>query len=61
MVEYECIEYVSCFRRDWCCVNDGVKQGCVLPPLLFINDLAVVLKRIGSGVHIYNDVICVLM
>jgi len=59
-----CCVRVNGWKTDWFSVNCGVKQGCLLSPLLFnlfINDLALTLKGLGVGVHIDDDVIPLLM
>ena len=59
-----CCTGLNGFSADWFSVKCGVKQGCVLPSLLFklfINDLAAALTSVCKGDHNDNDVICVLM
>jgi len=59
-----CCVRLNGFKTDWFAVNCGVKQGCLLSPLLFniyINDLAVALKGLGKGVKTGEDIISVLL
>ena len=55
---------VNGFKTDWFDVNCGLRQGCILSPLLFnlfINDLSLYLKSFGVGVSIDDELICIML
>ena len=55
---------VNSHKTDWFEVNCGLRQGCILSPLLFnifINDLAVYLKSLNIGIQIDDDNVCILL
>lgn len=55
---------VNSFKTDWFDVNCGLRQGCILSPLLFnlyINDLTIFLKSLNIGVNVDNDCIGILL
>ncbi len=61
---------VSCGVRingvttDFFKVSSGLKQGCLLSPLLFnlfLNDLSQVIKNCGRGVNIEDKIISLLL
>lgn len=55
---------VNSLHTDWFDVNCGLRQGCILSPILFnlyINDLAVYLKSFGKGIVCDNDTICIMI
>ncbi len=70
--EVECCVKINGFNSDWFSVNTGLKQGCLVSPVLFnlyINDLVDVINRTNKGVEIgdrtvsimlYADDICLL-
>ena len=52
------------FLSGWFSVNNGLKQGCVISPLLFnifINDLIDAVKKLNVGIDIGNEKICILL
>lgn len=52
------------FHTNWFQVNSGLKQGCVLSPLLFnlfINDLTDALGELNIGIHINGQNVCVML
>ena len=60
---YSCVR-LNNLHTDWFEVNSGLRQGCILSPLMFnlyINDLAVYLKSLGIGVACDDDTVCLLM
>ena len=49
---------VNGYMSDWFDVKIGLRQGCILSPVLFncfINDLAVNINALGLGINIGND------
>ena len=60
----ECSVRVNGFLSDWFEVTTGLKQGCLISPLLFslyINDLYDEIKSQELGVTAGDDLICMLM
>ena len=58
---YMCCVKVNGFKTDWFNVECGLKQGCILSPLLFnlfINDLTISLKQTGKGINVGNVGVC---
>ena len=55
---------VNSFQTEWFNVHSGLRQGCILSPVLFnlyINDLAKYLKSLNIGVSFGNEKICILL
>jgi len=55
---------VNSFQTEWFNVHSGLRQGCILSPVLFnlyINDLAKYLKSLNIGVSFGNENICILL
>ena len=53
-----CCVKVNGILSDWFDVKLGLRQGCILSPILFncfINDIAVKIKALGLGIDIEND------
>ncbi len=55
---------VNRYNTDWFKVHTGLRQGCILSPLLFnmyINDLAMYMKSLNVGVSLNNEKVCILL
>ena len=55
---------VNSFKTDWFNVNCGLRQGCILSPLLFnlfIYDLTIYLKSLDIGIIIGDEKICLML
>ena len=55
---------VNSLHTDWFDVKCGLRQGCILSPILFnlyINDLALYLKSLGKGIPCDGDRVCILL
>lgn len=60
----KCCVRVNGSFTDWFPVDTGVKQGCILSPILFamyINDLTIAIKVLGKGVSTDSEKISILL
>ena len=60
----KCCVRINGSLTDWFPVDIGLKQGCVLSPVLFamyINDLTLAIKALGKGVSIENEKVSILL
>lgn len=60
----KCCVRLNGVLSDWFPVDIGVKQGCILSPLLFsmyINDLTIAVKALNKGVCINDDNVPILL
>lgn len=60
----KCCVWVNGRLTDWFPVDIGVKQRCILSPILFsiyINDLSLAIKALGKGVSIDDEKISILL
>ena len=51
-------------HTDWLDVNCGLRQWCILSPVLFnlyINDLALYMKSLDKGIKCDDDKVCILL
>ena len=62
-IDYQCCVRLNGFSTDYFSVKCGLKQGCILSPLLFnlyVNDLITSLKVTGKGIPINDHKVCCL-
>jgi hypothetical protein len=55
---------VNSFKTEWFDVKCGLRQGCILSPLLFnlfINDLTLFIKSFDLGINIGNEKLCFML
>jgi hypothetical protein len=60
----ECCVHVNGFDTKWFGLNTGLKQGCIISPVLFnmyINDLASEIKQLNKGIIINGECLSILM
>ena len=59
----KCSVRINGHLTDWFSVNTGLKQGCLLSPVLFnlfMNDLTLALESTGLGIAIDGNKVCIL-
>ena len=57
----ECSLRVNGHQTEWFSVKRGLKQGCLLSPLLFnlfVNELVEKIKALGLGVEVKHLTLC---
>lgn len=55
---------VNNLKTEWFDIKCGLRQGCILSPLLFnlfINDLSLYLKSFGIGITIGDETVCIML
>ena len=60
----KCTVRVNGQQTDWFEVNCGLKQGCILSPMLFnlfINDLTCHINDVGSGISVGDTSLSILL
>ena len=59
----KCSVRIKRHLTDWFSVNTGLKQGCLLSPVLFtlfMNNLTLALESTGLGIDIDGNKVCIL-
>jgi hypothetical protein len=55
---------VNSFKTEWFDVKCGLRQGCILSPLLFnlfINDLTLFIKSFDLGINVGTEKLCIML